>query len=412
MSKINQLSFKRNFSWNFIGSLVSSASRFFIIMLLAKLGDPVMVGLYSIGMAITSPIISLTNLQLRQIQATDTVDKLYTFKDYFGLRTIMNILMLVLTLSVVLLNNYSIEKSLIVLLIGLERAIDAFRDVFFGHLQQRERMDYIGKSRVIKGISTIVVLGIVLFLTNNLLISLIALNILGLTIFFYYDRKKLQLFLKDIKPSFKYRKLKSLFILALPLGFVLMLNSLNTNLPRIIVEKLLGEAALGYFSSIAYLLVVGNTFVQAVGQAAAPRLAKLYNEKKFTKFKKIVNYLIVMGMSLGFLGLIVSTFLGKFLLTVLYDSTYADYNHILVLIMLAGVFSFTRSFLGYGLTSMRYFKIQPYINCLAVIATVTLSIILVPKYNLTGAAYTLIIASFIQCLLYYLVIKQKLKYSV
>lgn len=409
MSKVSRLSLKKNFSWNFIGSLVYSLSQFLILALLAKLGSPSMVGLYSLGLAITAPIINLTNLQLRQIQATDTKEVEYRFNDYFGLRIISGIIMLLITLLVVIINAYDLKKSLIILLVGLTKVMDSYSDVVYGHLQQRERMDYIGKSRIIKGISTIVVMGIVLALTANLTISLIALNVLWLVIFLVYDRRKLTLFLNNISPAFSYYKFKKLFLLAFPLGVVLMLNSLNTNLPRIIVEKLLGEAALGYFASVAYLLVAGNTFVQAVGQAAAPRLAKLYSEGYLKRFKKIIGYLILIGISIGLIGILIATFLGEFILTLLYDSSYAEYNNILILVMVAGIFSFTRSFLGYGLTAMRYFKIQPYINLLGFIVILISSLILIPIFDLTGAAYTLIVGSLVEFTLYYLVINYWLK---
>src|SRR5699024_5608336 len=121
MSKVNQLSLEKNFSWNFIGSLVYSLSQFLILALLAKLGNPVMVGLYSIGLALTAPIISFTNLQLRQIQATDTTKPTYNFNDYFGLRIVTGIIMLFITLVVVVWSGYNLEKSLIILLVGLTK---------------------------------------------------------------------------------------------------------------------------------------------------------------------------------------------------------------------------------------------------------------------------------------------------
>lgn len=218
MSKVSQLSLKTNFSWNFIGSLVYSLSQFLILALLAKLGNPAMVGLYSLGLAITAPIINLTNLQLRQIQATDTKEVEYRFNDYFGLRITSGIIMLSITLLVVIINAYDFKKASIILLVGLTKVMDSYSDVAYGQLQQRERMDYIGKSRIIKGISTIVVMGIVLALTANLTISLIALNVLWLVIFLVYDRRKLTLFLHHISPAFSFNKFKKLFLLAFPLG--------------------------------------------------------------------------------------------------------------------------------------------------------------------------------------------------
>src|SRR5690625_4892630 len=105
MSKVNQLSLKKNFSWNFLGSLVFSFSQFLIIVLLNKLGSQYMVGLYSIGLAITAPIIMLTNLQLRQVQATDTTDE-YIFNDYFGLRITTGIFATIITFFITFISNY------------------------------------------------------------------------------------------------------------------------------------------------------------------------------------------------------------------------------------------------------------------------------------------------------------------
>ncbi|MFD1607117.1 oligosaccharide flippase family protein [Oceanobacillus luteolus] len=398
MSKTRQLSLKENFSWNFVGSVVYSASQFFILILLAKFGNPVMVGLYSIGLAITAPIIMLTNLQLRQIQATDT-SNYYTFNDYFGLRIISGIVAICITLVILAIGGYDFKKSIIILLVALTKIMDSYSDVIYGQLQQHERMDYIGKSRVIKGVLTIVVMGITLFITRDLINSLIVLTITWFLIFWIYDKRKIKLFIQDIKPSFSYSKLKQLVILALPLGIVLMLGSLNTNLPRIFVDKFYGEEMLGYFASIAYLLVVGNTFVQSVGQAASPRLAKLYKNRQFDKFKKIMLFLMLIGLKIGLFAIIISIVLGELILEIIYDSSYADYNHILVLVMVASTFTFLSSFLGYNITAMRLFKVQPIIGLVSLIITLVSSLILIPTYGLVGAAYTLIIGGIAQCIL-------------
>lgn len=395
MSKVNQLSLKKNFSWNFIGSLVYSASQFFILILLAKIGNPAMVGLYSLGLAVTAPIVMLTNLQLRQIQATDTTGY-YKFNEYFGLRIVTGVIAIIISLIVIVIGGYDYNKGLIILLVAMTKIMDSYSDVVYGQLQQRERMDYIGKSRIIKGILTIVIMAIILLLTNSLYISLIMLNITWLFIFLIYDKKKVKLFIMNIKPSFDYYKVKKLIVLALPLGAVLMIGSLNTNLPRIFVEKIQGAEALGYFASIAYLLVVGNTFIQSVGQAAAPRLAKLYKGKLYNNFKKLISKLILLGISIGLVGTGIAIVFGKYILRVIYDSSYADYNHILILIMVAGIFSFSSSFSGYSITAMRFFKIQPIVGIISLTVTLVCSLILIPTYGLNGAAYTLIVGAFVE----------------
>lgn len=310
MAEIKPLTLKQNFSWNFIGSLVYSLSQWTILILLAKIGNPEMVGLYALGLVITAPILMFTNLQLRGIQATDTSNE-YTFNDYFGLRIFTGIIALIITIIVIIINHYDTYKILVIVLVSLSKIIDSYSDVVYGNLQQRERMDYIGISRIIKGISTILIVGITLFITGNFLISLIVLNISWFVIFFIYDRRRIKFFVKNIKPRFNISKMKTLIVLALPLGIVLMLGSLNTSIPRIVVEKYLGEAELGYFAAIAYLVVAGNTFINAIGQAATPRLAKLYKNRLLRDYMRLLLKLVCIGLLIGVVGTFVSCLLGS-----------------------------------------------------------------------------------------------------
>ena len=76
------LSLRKNFSWTFAGNVVYALSQWGMLTVLAKLGSPEMVGRFALGLSITAPIVMFTNLQLRQIQATDARGE-YRFGDYF-----------------------------------------------------------------------------------------------------------------------------------------------------------------------------------------------------------------------------------------------------------------------------------------------------------------------------------------
>ena len=80
-------SLRRNVSWAFIGHAVYAASQWLILVVLAKLGDPTMVGQFGLGLALAAPAFMLCNLQLRVAVATDVGDS-YGFGDYLGLRLI------------------------------------------------------------------------------------------------------------------------------------------------------------------------------------------------------------------------------------------------------------------------------------------------------------------------------------
>jgi len=87
MQKLKPLTLRRNFSWTFTGNLIYAACQWGMLVVLAKLGSPEMVGQFTLGLAVTAPVIMFTNLQLRGIQATDAKGD-YVFSDYLGLRLI------------------------------------------------------------------------------------------------------------------------------------------------------------------------------------------------------------------------------------------------------------------------------------------------------------------------------------
>ena len=79
------LSLRKNFSWIFVGNIVSTGCQWVILMVMTKLLPEVQVGHYVLALAIATPIVLFSMLQLRLVQATDVQNK-YKFSDYFGVR--------------------------------------------------------------------------------------------------------------------------------------------------------------------------------------------------------------------------------------------------------------------------------------------------------------------------------------
>jgi len=142
----------------FIGNAFYSLCQWGIIALLAKLGSTKMVGQFTLGLAITAPIIMFTNLQLRTVQATDANDE-YTFYEYFTLRLILTLLGLLLITGITLISNYHSETILVILLVGFCKAVESISDIFYGLFQKHERMDRIGKSKIMRGFISLPMLG-------------------------------------------------------------------------------------------------------------------------------------------------------------------------------------------------------------------------------------------------------------
>jgi len=380
-----------------------------MLVVLAKLTSPEMVGRFALGLAVTAPIIMLSQLQLRGVQATDANDE-YDFGHYLALRLLATVLALLIIIGVIWVGSYSPNTALVIMAVGLSKAFESVSDVYYGLMQRHERMDRIAKSLMIKGPASLMALGVLVLLTGDIIWGVLGLAAVWLVILLIYDVRNAAVILREsrslqgksfvdkeeMRPDFEPRRLAHLAWLALPLGLVMALISLNTNIPRYFIEHELGTAELGIFAALAYLMVAGNTLVSAMGQSVTPRLAKYYAAGDLNGYKHLLARMVGMGILLSITGVLVSVFAGQRLLSLLYRHEYAVYNNVLIWLMIVASLFYIASFLGYGMTAARYFRVQLPLFMVVVAATFIASLWFIPRFVLTGAALAMGVGVLVQ----------------
>ncbi|MEG4166347.1 MULTISPECIES: oligosaccharide flippase family protein [unclassified Microcoleus] len=418
MQQLKPLTLRRNFSWTFTGNLIYAASQWGMLVVLAKLGSPEMVGQFTLGLAVTAPVLMFTNLQLRAIQATDAKGE-YVFSDYLGLRLIGTGLALLIIAGITLKAGYPGEKSLMILTIALAKSFESISDVFYGLIQQHERMDRIAISLMIKGPLSLLLLGIGVSVSGSVLGGAIGLAVAWGLVLFGWELRNGRLLLRNssqgreeenllvadaepansknpLYPRWHGKTLGKLVLLALPLGFVMMLISLNTNIPRYFIERYLGERELGIFSAISYLMVAGNMVVSALAQSASPRLAKYYAAGNSTAFRTLLFKLVGIGLMLGGAGVFLAIVAGREILTLLYKPEYAERADLFAWLMVVAGMGYVSSFLGYGMTAARYFQVQMPLFGLVTGISAIACLRLIPTMGVQGAVIALIIGAIVQ----------------
>lgn len=404
---MKQQSLKSNFSWTLTGNILYAFSQWYIVFVLAKFGSPELVGIYSLGLAISAPILMLTGLQLRTVQATDPTNA-YSFGNYLSLRIIMTSLSMILILVLMFFLNYSDQKYIVILLISLSRAIDTLSDIVFGLIQKHERMDLISKSRIINSLLTIMMFTVSIIYFKSLIIGSLFLLLISIFNFCVIDLRNARKF-EHIRPDFNISNHKKIIIVSLPLGIVLMLASLNTNAPRYLIEYFLNSKELGFFTAIFFFIAGGQTVITALTQSVAPRLAKIYYFKEFRKFSGLLIKLTVISIIFSVTALLITVLFGEQILTLFYTEEYSKYHTLFILLMSSTLFLYPGAFIGCGLTASRKFKIQPYIEAVTLLFTIVTSILLIPKLGLNGSAIVVLIGSTIQFLLKALIMFHILK---
>jgi O-antigen/teichoic acid export membrane protein len=401
------LSLRANFSWTFVGHVVYAGCQWGMLVALAKLSSPELVGQFALGLTITAPVYEFASFELRNVQAADA-GREYSFGDYLNLRIITTILALLVIVGIVLTSNYHREIALIILAVGVSKAIESISDIFFGLFQQKERMDRIAKSMILKGPLSLFALSLGVFLTESVFWGMMGLVAIWALVLFSYDIRSAVLVLKSmpqlgiatanpdkqneaLRPSWEMKKLAKLARLALPLGFAGLLSSLHINIPRYFVERHLGAPMLGIFAALSYFDRAGKLVMHALGRSATSRLSKFYATGKGSAFGSLILKLVSIGVLLGGVGVFVALFAGEIILTLFYQPEYAIQNVFVTLMVGAGL-SYVATFLYYGLIASRYFLAQMFLYVIVTGALVLLCVLLIPSGGLGGAAKAVAIA--------------------
>jgi len=396
-------SLRRNYTLMLLGNVIYTGCQWAMLMVLAKLTHPEQVGQFGLGLAVVGPVILFAGLQLRSIQATDAHER-YRFGDYLLLRLLCIICALVAITFIVLLSKYDTETRLIILVVGFAKSVEAMSDVYYGFFQQFERMGYIAVSMIIKGISSIAALWFCVYQTRSVLYGCIGLTLTWLIVFLCYDVPCARFLARTLREGdyrqllalrYDFRLLWQITWLALPLGGVMMLISLSSNLPRYYLVNYQGHGgyAIGIFSALYSLLVAGSTIAGAFGQAATPRLAHLYADKDYSGFYLLLKKLLFIGVLIGAVGILVAVTCGHFLLLHLFKPVYACYLHEFILVMVGAAILYLAAFLGYGLTAARILKSQLPLLCVVTLVTLLGAWWLIPRGGIAGAAGTVIVSS-------------------
>lgn len=410
MPKNKNITLRRNFSWTFIGNLIYSGCQWGMLVVLAKLGNPEMVGTFTLGLAVTAPVMMFSNLQLRDIQTTDAKNH-YLFNDYLGLRLITTGLALPIILWITLATGYKGETAIVIILIGFAKGLESISDVFYGLLQKHEKMDRMAISVMMKGPLSLLMLSIGTYISGSIVWGVLGLVIAWACILLIWDIPSYRWLInkftsegeipdslegRTAKPRWQLGTIRKLIWLSLPLGLVMMLISLNANIPRYFLEHSLGKKELGVFAALAYLIVAGNMVVSALGSAARPRLAKYYAGANVSAYQKLLFQLVAIACLLGLSGILVAWVAGGQILTIVYQPEYAKYTDLLIWLMVTAGIGYVSSFLGEGMTAARYFRTQIPLFIVVTSTSAIASFWFIPKNGLKGAAIALMIAEIVR----------------
>ena len=384
------------FTWLVAGNVLYAACQWGIVWVLARLGSTEQVGQYALGMAVSAPIMLFGNFQLRALIASDLNEE-YSLGQYLSFRFVS----LAAATIVIAISAWSIGRSTItasvIALVGTAQALDFVSESYYGIMQRESRLDRLSWSLLIKGPFALGCLAAAMYATRNILYALGSLVIGRLLVLLLWD-SRLGFAGRELKAGlvWDWPRVRGLLRLALPLGLISMLVSVNAGIPRYFLEVYRGSSDLGIFAAIASLLTAGTLIVSSLGQSLFVPVAQACTAGDRAKYRWFLFYAVVIGAGLGTAAVLIALGAGQKILSTLFGPEYGSHSRLLVLLMLAGAVSYIASGLGYVMTAARSLTPQIPVMGTAAVAAVGASAWLIPVYGLEGAAGALMISALLQ----------------
>ncbi|MDO4287873.1 MAG: hypothetical protein Q4C55_01680, partial [Eubacterium sp.] len=264
--------------------------------------------------------------------------------------------------------------------------------------QRLFRMDIIGKSFIIRAITTFLAFTAGVYFTKSLIVAIIAMAITAY----------LSIFLYDIPQSYKLDKFKvkldrkaiwCLLVECFPLVIYLFLSTTIGTIPRYFLEKFWGNEILGIYASIATPAVIVQVAASYLFNPFVTVFAEKYYMGDFSGFIQLFKKCIVGITLLSIVCLIGAKIFGNWGLHLLFGESILEYSYLLIPVIVCTILTALIWFLCTLLTVMHAFKGLLISNILAVGICILLSLVLIPDFSMDGVNYSTIGSLLIECML-------------
>lgn len=395
---------------NSLGSLVLLGSQWLISILLVRTSGYEDAGVFSLAMSIANVFLAFANFGMRNYQVTDIRNK-FSPDQYILARVILSCFSVLLCLVYVLIDGFSPRSSIAILLYLAYNLFFNISDIMMGNLQLKNHLELNGYSNAMRGMSCFLLFLFVHLQTGNLLFSMAAMSLGALIVLLLFDIPKHRRFCGTIRlPVRTHIKTVLTLYSACFFAFVsTIMPIIITAVPRREIDKQLGDAMLGVFSSVYTPTVLLNTLIPTILLSFVPVITRLWQDGDIRSLRSMIakSYGIVIAITL--LALVLSCFTGKLFLRLVFGAEILPYSSLLYWAIAAIGLNCACICGNHILIAFRNGAQAALFSAIAMITAIITSNRFIRGYGIYGGAYVLIIAYITQILMQFGMIAYKMR---
>lgn len=372
-----------------VGMMVFSFSSVLLLLVVTRILGKSEAGIFSIGWAICQQMLTIGLFGTRNVQVSD-IDDNYRFSDFFSLKIISIVMMLMGSIIYSFLLHLSEVEIQVSFLLSVLMSSEAFADVFAGYFQKNDKIGIVGLSYIIRVLMYDLLFIISLFVFRSITLSIsiaICVSYLWLLVFdFTLIRRTENMFCFDLSG------LKRVIRSSIAICVSAFLTNYIVNIPKNSIALYLNNTMQTYYNILAMPSFIISLFASVIIVPMYTDIAFLaYNDmKKFVKkIIKIQGLLIILTATFLVLGELI----GVPIINFLYGVDINLYRLEFGILIVSGGFSSLATFYVYIITVFSKSKLLFLVYGLVSILSTLFGNYLVQNLELFGATLNYFIST-------------------
>lgn len=386
---------KRDYVWNTLGVLLQNALSPLILVVISRENGLVAVGSFAFAFSVSIMFWAIGMWGGRTYQVSDTRGE-FADASYIVARLALAACILVGSWIFCLANSYDRQKTSLIVVLVLFKAIESIADGLYGVLQVHGKLYIAGRSLAYKAVLGILTFTLVNLLTRDLVLASLGLVMANVVVSLVYDLPRLMGVATIHIDRHELRSVVTILRRSLPVFIASFLAMFSLNIPRYFIDVFHNEQN-GYFGILAMPITLILLVMTFLLQPNVLRISQLYASGKRQEMRRLVLSLTALTAVVGGAIVLAAFLVGVPLLKAVFGSDFSPYRAELVVITVGAVLNALVSVGIALLTIVRRFGGQLVMQLSTNIILAILSYIAIKDYGMTAGVWLFLGISGIQC---------------
>lgn len=381
-----RLSIRQNILWNSAGSIINLGCQWLMSIVVVRLSSGYdAAGVFALASSVYGIFSTFGQYRMKTYQVSD-VEHENSTGEYLSFR------FLTCGVALVLVTVYSMitcahDAWLAIVLYCVWKTLSLLIEVLHACDQLHFRMDYIGQSLALQGVSSLAVFSILFFATQSLELTFLGMIVCTSLIGLLLDYPRTRRF-DTLALGISAEKTRYLIKHCAPIVVAGLAISAAPQLPRQVLAAFEGSSSLGVYASIASpiaIIQMGSSYIYG---PLLTTYSELYFNKRGSEFRALLKKTTIAIATVGVACVLAISVMGEPLLVLLYGESIRSYTYLMVPMVLFAVLTGYTWFMSDLLTSIRSFRGTTVGGFVSLAVSLICMFPLIWAFDMNGVTYT------------------------